>query len=766
MTDRMVSLNASRAIQMMEASARHALTRLQALQTAEGFQLSTGAGTSLLGTCYAILLLEGLEKLAVESEATRSKWARYLQSFQQADSGIFCRDEKCRPNELGSFLTYSQQAIRDTYYALHALDALGSQAPFSLKLTPDFVHPGNGVDLMNGLDWSDPLQQSDRLMYLLAFLAYRFEVEGHSPSAGLFYRLLSRLNTAEDPKMGFYGAQGKTHPAVGAAAGARLIPFYEYVHCPIIHQGRKIDTLLGLPQEVEAFSVEGPVGWYDFLALTRSLAALSKTAGYRSDEIRDRLAWSFQVIYDQHMGIGAFPSLAKEEGGDAGEHTLLNTWLCLSTLAASACALFEDFPLSELWQFRRTPALGYYHPQNGLDERERRILPQWIQTRNLAVESLPTPVPTVSVVISCYNLGVYLAEAVDSVLAQTRQDFEIIIVDDGSTDEFTCLMLETIRQPKTRIIRQTNRGLAAARNAGILQAQGNFICCLDADDLLAPNYLELTAPVLEREAETGFVSTFYCLSNELEDVVAFPTCDFPELLIENRGTGTSLFRKEAWNEVGGYCETLPFFEDWDFWIALVEAGWRCTVVPEVLFEYRIRLNSMYQTALRTPDKWRAVVADMVNRHPRSFTRYVSEVVGGLNSMIAVQLLGKAWWQGQANNWQALAHSQERSITGLKTWIETLQQGKLWLEGQTNNSQRLAEQREAEKLALKARINELEGQMHQLEAQLGRQQEQRPWEERVSLTREEPISSRLSRWLGWGHRSGWFEKGRKERSSHD
>jgi hypothetical protein len=103
---------------------------------------------------------------------------------------------------------------------------------------------------------------------------------------------------------------------------------------------------------------------------------------------------------------------------------------------------------------------------------------------------------------------------------------------------------------------------------------------------------------------------------------------------------------------------------------------------------------------------------------------------------------------------------------LKTWIETLQQGKLWLEGQTNNSQRLAEQREAEKLALKARINELEGQMHQLEAQLGRQQEQRPWEERVSLTREEPISSRLSRWLGWGHRSGWFEKGRKERSSHD
>ncbi|HSK66144.1 MAG TPA: glycosyltransferase, partial [Anaerolineales bacterium] len=459
MPDRMVSLNASQAMQMMETSARHALAWLQGLRTAEAFQLSARAGTSLPATCYAILLLEGLGKLDIESEATRSKWAHYVQSFQKADSGIFCRDEKCEPYDHGSFITYSDQAIRDTYYALHALDALGVQAPFSLKVTPDFVQLGNGADPLNGLDWSNPLQQSDRLMYLLAFLAHRFEVEGHSQSAGLFYRLLRRLNTIEDPITGFYGTQGQTHPAVAAAAGARLIPFYEYVHHPILHQGRKIDTLLALPQEVEAFSVEGPIGWYDFLALTRSLAALSKAAGYRSEEIRDRLAWSFQVIYDQHTDTGAFPGLAKEAGGDAGEHTLLNTWLCLSTLAASACALFEDFPYSELWQFRQTPALGYYRPHIGLDERERRVLREWIPTRNLAVEYLPTPVPTVSVVISCYNLGVYLAEAVDSVLAQTRQDFEIIIVDDGSTDEFTNLVLETIRQPKTRLIRQTNRGL-------------------------------------------------------------------------------------------------------------------------------------------------------------------------------------------------------------------------------------------------------------------------------------------------------------------
>ena len=773
MSDRINSLNASQAKQMMEISARRAFTWLQGLRTAEDFQLSTGVGTTLPGTCYATLLLEGLKKLETNSEATRSKWARHLQSFQKADSGIFCRDETYRPNENGSFFPDNDQTIQDTYYTLHALDALGLQAPFSLKFTSDFVQPGKGADPLIGLDWSSPLQQSDRLMYLLAFLVYRFEVEGHFPSADLYYSLLNRLNTTEDPIMGFYGTHDQTHPAVAAAAGARLIPFYEYVHCPILHQGRKIDTLLALPEEVEAYSVEGPVDWDDFLSLTRTLAALSKTENYRSDEIRERLAWSFQVIYDQQMDTGAFPSLEKEQGGENSELTLLNTWLCLSTLAASACALFDDFPLSELWEFRRTPALGYYHPQNGLDERERRVLREWIQTRNLPVGSLDTHVPTVSVVIPCYNLGVYLADAVDSVLAQSWQDFEIIIVDDGSSDEFTCLVLETIRQPKTRLIRQPNRGLAAARNAGILQAQGKFICCLDADDRLVPDYLKRAMAVLDREPETGFVTSFYTGFDESQELVTFPTCGFPELLTENRAMVSALFRKGAWSQVGGYFEgfSLPGFEDWDLWISLVEAGWGCAVIPEVLFEYRVRLNSMYQTVLRTPDKLGAVVTELVNRHPRSYAQYVAEVVGELNAIIVEKDLSieqerveKAWLQGQVNNWQAKVQSLERSITELEAWTGTLEQekqwleeqagnwqkqaheleqsiteleawtgkleeGKRWLEEQAGNWQKQTEQRETQILELKSWIDELEQRNHSLEARPDIQQEQRQPEER-------------------------------------
>jgi hypothetical protein len=465
----------------------------------------------------------------------------------------------------------------------------------------------------------------------------------------------------------------------------------------------------------------------------------------------------------------------KEREEENSELTLRNSWLCLSTLAASACALFEDFPISERWQFRQTPDVGYYRPQNGLDERERRVLREWIQTRNLPIEAIDPQIPSVSVVIPCYNLGVYLAEAVDSVLAQTWQDFEIIIMDDGSSDEFTCLVLDTIRQPKTRLIRQPNRGLAATRNAGILQAQGRFICCLDADDRLVPDFLKRAVDVLDREPETGFVSSFYIGFDESTEPVNYTSCGFPELLTENRAMVSSLFRKEAWNEVGGYCETFPYFEDWDFWISLVEAGWGCVVIPEVLFEYRVRLNSMYQKAMRTSDKLGAVVAELVNRHPRSYAQYAAEIVGKLNAVIVEKDLTleqerveKAWLEGQLNNWQAKVQVVERSNTELEAWIRTLEEAKRWLEEQKDNWQRQAEdlersnmelaawtgkleeakrwleeqkdnwqkraeQRETQILELKAWIDQLEQKNHSLEARLGTQQEQRQSQERESDT---------------------------------
>src|SRR5438552_2887722 len=116
--------------------------------------------------------------------------------------------------------------------------------------------------------------------------------------------------------------------------------------------------------------------------------------------------------------------------------------------------------------------------------------------------------PRVSVIVPCYNLGKFLAEAVDSVLGQTFQDFEIVVVDDGSTDGATVSVLSAFARPKTRILRAPHAGLAAARNLGIANSSGEYLCALDADDRLDPTFLAKTAAILDRDASIAFVSTW------------------------------------------------------------------------------------------------------------------------------------------------------------------------------------------------------------------------------------------------------------------
>src|ERR1700691_732220 len=100
--------------------------------------------------------------------------------------------------------------------------------------------------------------------------------------------------------------------------------------------------------------------------------------------------------------------------------------------------------------------------------------------------------PRISVVVPAYNAAVYLPHAIDSVLAQTYPDWEIVIVDDGSTDN-TCAVVDSYRptlQDKLQYIHQPNRGVSAARNTGIRAARGQFIALLDGDDVWLPHRLE------------------------------------------------------------------------------------------------------------------------------------------------------------------------------------------------------------------------------------------------------------------------------------
>src|SRR5690349_2301444 len=141
--------------------------------------------------------------------------------------------------------------------------------------------------------------------------------------------------------------------------------------------------------------------------------------------------------------------------------------------------------------------------------------------------------PRVSVIVSCYNLGQFLDEAVESVLAQTFTDFEILIVDDGSTDGETRRLLSAYQKPRTRVIRSENRGLPATKNLGLKNTRGSYVCMFDADDRLDPSFLQKSVAALDENPEVAFVSHWVrTFGDEVRDWTP-SRCDFPALLDMN-----------------------------------------------------------------------------------------------------------------------------------------------------------------------------------------------------------------------------------------
>jgi glycosyltransferase involved in cell wall biosynthesis len=198
----------------------------------------------------------------------------------------------------------------------------------------------------------------------------------------------------------------------------------------------------------------------------------------------------------------------------------------------------------------------------------------------------------VSIIIPCYNAGAYLEETVQSALAQTFRQLEIVVVDDGSTDQTTLDLLRNHQWPRTRVLRQENRGPSAARNAGIKVARGEFILPLDADDKIDPTYVAKAVKIFSEQSEVGIV---YCKAMRFgkdEGPWELPAYTLREIVIDNVIFCAALYRKADWQMVGGYNELLrKGMEDYDFWIKLIHIGREVHQLDEYLFFYRILESS-------------------------------------------------------------------------------------------------------------------------------------------------------------------------------
>jgi glycosyltransferase involved in cell wall biosynthesis len=232
--------------------------------------------------------------------------------------------------------------------------------------------------------------------------------------------------------------------------------------------------------------------------------------------------------------------------------------------------------------------------------------------------------PRVSVIVTCFDLGATLDEALASVEAQTFRDLEVLVVDDGSTEPETLAALARIEAAGVRVLRTANRGLPAARNHGARHASGEYLCCLDADDLLHAEWLAKAVAALDADPGLAFVSHWLRAFGDEEWDWKPAECGFPALLDRNTVNGAALVRRSAWEAVGGQDEALrEGCEDWDFWIRLVERGLRGAILPEILFFYRRRAGSMSR-ALVGEAHLRAY-HELLRRHPAAFARHLPEL---------------------------------------------------------------------------------------------------------------------------------------------
>jgi glycosyltransferase involved in cell wall biosynthesis len=241
--------------------------------------------------------------------------------------------------------------------------------------------------------------------------------------------------------------------------------------------------------------------------------------------------------------------------------------------------------------------------------------------------------PKVSVVIPCYNDENYIQEAVQSVLGQTFQDFEIIIVDDGS-NKATKKVLDNIKSEKLRLIAQRNQGLSTARNNGIKDARAQYVMVLDGDDTVDTFFLEKAVAILEENQAIGAVSSYCNLFIKNHQIVHehLPNGGgITDFLFDNNCVSFALIRKKCWEEIGGYDEQMKNgFEDWEFWIAMTKRGWGVFVIPEFLFNYRQKEKSMSKDSKMNFRE--ANLNYIYKKHHEVYQHYFAETVDYLTNL--------------------------------------------------------------------------------------------------------------------------------------
>jgi glycosyltransferase involved in cell wall biosynthesis len=219
----------------------------------------------------------------------------------------------------------------------------------------------------------------------------------------------------------------------------------------------------------------------------------------------------------------------------------------------------------------------------------------------MSIDSIVLPI--VSVIIPAYNYAQYLKKAIDSVLAQTYREYEIIVVNDGSTDNSTEILNEY--KGLVYVISQANAGLSAARNSGLNIARGEYIAFLDADDYWYPNALSEMVAYLQKNKRKSLVAGSWCVVDESGAIIKRPQNYNSQIRAEigfdfyRALTFSDLFpihalliKRQCFETAGFFDTELKAMEDWDMWLRIAKCGYKAGLIDTPVACYRIHSGSM------------------------------------------------------------------------------------------------------------------------------------------------------------------------------
>ena len=226
--------------------------------------------------------------------------------------------------------------------------------------------------------------------------------------------------------------------------------------------------------------------------------------------------------------------------------------------------------------------------------------------------------PLVSVIIPIYNMQAYLSETIESVLASAYPNFEVILLDDGSTDNSKDIALKYVaKDARLKFFDQPNGGSSKARNHAIEVSQGEYILPVDADNLISPDYIDKAVAILEHESNVKIVYCEAVFFGDKKGPWKLPHYSLGLLARKNLMDNCAMYRRSDWAKAGGYCEDILGREDWDFWISMLKTGGDVFQLPIVGLHYRVTANSKRK---RTRHLKGVIIEQMNQRHKAFFYR--------------------------------------------------------------------------------------------------------------------------------------------------